>query len=282
MKKSIFAFMAFAIIAMFCTTGCFDKKASADDTLKSDSALSDTAIHDSLEDIIAEQPMPKAADELFDDFIFNYAANRKVQKERTSFPVLLDNFGKQTELLQSSWNMEHFFMRQGYYTLIFNNPRQMNLVKDTAVNSVYVEKISVRKNFVKRWEFNRVNGMWRMNKVTLMPLSKHEDASFFRFYDSFASDTAVQVRSLCESVNFSGPDPEDDFSRLNGDIMPEQWLAFAPWMPKGALYNIHYGSKPYKPTNVRLFIIRGIANGLETELTFIRQGGKWRLKKLNT
>ena len=37
---------------------------------------------DSTEQLIEETPMPKAADELFDDFVFNFAANRKLQKSR--------------------------------------------------------------------------------------------------------------------------------------------------------------------------------------------------------
>ena len=32
--------------------------------------------------------MPKAADELFDDFFFNYAANRKLQLKRTTWPFI--------------------------------------------------------------------------------------------------------------------------------------------------------------------------------------------------
>lgn len=43
----------------------------------------DTASVDTMEQLISDTPMPKAADELFDDFFFNYAANRKLQLERT-------------------------------------------------------------------------------------------------------------------------------------------------------------------------------------------------------
>ncbi len=37
--------------------------------------------------------------------------------------------------------MEHFFMRQDYYTLIFDNQKQMNLMKDTTIDHVVVEKV---------------------------------------------------------------------------------------------------------------------------------------------
>lgn len=42
----------------------------------------DTVSASQQEEIVEETPVPKAADELFDDFIFNFAANRKLQ----SFP----------------------------------------------------------------------------------------------------------------------------------------------------------------------------------------------------
>ena len=37
-------------------------------------------------------------------------------------------------------------MKDGYYTLIFDQKEQMNVVKDTTVNHVVVEKIFLEKN----------------------------------------------------------------------------------------------------------------------------------------
>ena len=52
--------------------GCSDKKNSMTDSMSiGDSLTADTAATDTMETIIAETPMPKAADELFDDFFFN-------------------------------------------------------------------------------------------------------------------------------------------------------------------------------------------------------------------
>ncbi len=279
MRKSIFFLLVVFVMTLFVGTGCTDKKPGQDDSIVTDTMFSDSLGSDSLDDIIAEQPMPKAADELFDDFVFNFAANRKVQKERTDFPLALDSYGKQSMIGIGKWNMEHFFMRQGYYTLVFNSDKQKQLVKDTSVGNVYVERISNAQGSVKRWHFNRVDGLWRLQKVSMFSIAKHEDTDFLSFYNSFATDSAFQMQSLAEQVTFSGPDPDDDFSRMEGELMPEQWPMFAPWMPSGDIYNIHYGEQPYKKTNHRLFIIRGVANGLETELTFEKDNGKWLLVK---
>ena len=55
---------------------------------------------------------------------------------------------------------------------------------------------------------------------------------------------------------------------------------FAPSLPHDMIYNIIYGQK-YTESNQKIFVIRGIANGLETELTFRRVGGQWELMKLS-
>src|SRR5574344_1323072 len=105
---------------------------------------------DSISQVVEETPMPVAADELFDDFFFNFAASRKVQKERVKFPLPVDNFGKQSVMEHNAWRRERFFMSQGYYTLIFNKYSQTRLVKDTTVSNVMVERIAITKGMVTR------------------------------------------------------------------------------------------------------------------------------------
>lgn len=282
MRKIVFVVFFASLTMLFVGTGCTDKKTTSDSSVSVDSMLTDTLGTDSMEALIEDEPMPKAADELFDDFIFNFAANRRLQSERTDYPVNVDTYGKLSKVEKSKWGMEHFFMRQGYYTLVFNSQSQLDVVKDTAISSVYVEKISFKKNRVERWQFNRVLGLWKMQGLKIMSLSKHEDAAFLKFYNHFVTDTTYRSVSIAESVAFSGPDPEDDFSRMTGELMAEQVPMFLPWMPSGTLYNIHYGDEPYKPSNTRIFVVRGIANGMESELTFQKISGAWMLTKLNT
>ena len=282
MRKIVFVVFFASLAMLFVGTGCTDKKTTSDVSVSVDTMLTDTLGTDSMEALIEDEPMPKAADELFDDFIFNFAANRRLQSERTDYPVNVDTYGKLSKVEKSKWGMEHFFMRQGYYTLVFNSASQLDVVKDTAIGSVYVEKISFAKRQVTRWQFNRVLGLWKMQGVRIMALTKHEDASFLRFYNNFVTNPDIQSVSIAESVSFSGPDPEDDFSRMTGELMAEQVPAFLPWMPSGTLYNIHYGDQPYKPSNTRIFVVRGIANGMESELTFQKKSGGWMLTKLNT
>ena len=73
---------------------------------------------------------------------------------------------------------------------------------------------------------------------------------------------------------------DDDFEELAGDITPEQWPAFAPAdLPSGTIYNIIYGEKRVGSTQ-KIFMLRGISNGQEMEMTFKKSGSQWKLTKL--
>lgn len=284
MKKLSFLSVLLAVLTVVCFTsvGCSDKKpAQVHDSTSVDSVVADTQTVDSTEKLIEETPMPKAADELFDDFVFNFAANRKLQMKRVHFPLPVYHNDKLVKSIgKRAWKMEHFFMHQDYYTLFFDNQKQMNLVKDTAIDHVVVEKVFYAKKKVQQFLFNRINGEWMMTSINYKPMYSNMNASFLKFYGHFATDSAFQAKHLHNPVKFVGPDPDDDFSTMSGDIEPETWPAFAPQLPHGMIYNIIYGQK-YAESNQKIFVIRGIANGMETILTFKRIHGKWMLIKLN-
>ena len=284
MRKVLVIFALFSLLFMlFVPTGCNDRKPRTVDSTASDTAVRDTSAADSAENLIEATPMPKAADELFDDFVFNFAANRKLQRRRIVFPLPVYRDGKVVKkIAENKWEMERFFMRQEYYTLIFDNAKQMNLVKDTTISHVVIEKIFSHKNLIQQYLFNKIKGKWMLTSMNYMSLAQNKNADFLKFYNKFATDTAFQVRSMAREVQFSAPDPNDDFAQISGVMMPQQWPDFKPGLiPNGTLYNIIYGQK-YTDAGRRLFVIRGIANGLEIELSFRKVGGQWKLVKFNS
>ena len=281
MKKGVLIVVCAIVACMICffSAGCSDKKPVV--VADSDSVHADSieAMADTLDQIIAETPMPKAADELFDDFFFNFAANRKLQMKRIVFPLPVVNGNDTTFVPKKRWKMEHFFMHQDFYTLIFDNMRQMNVVKDTTIGNVVVERINLPRRHVRQFVFRRVRGQWMMTSVVNTRMHNSKNASFLSFYHKFVNDTTFQVASINDPLEFAGPNPDDDFDRMEGILAPEQWLSFAPELPNSTIYNILYGQK-YSESNQKIFVIRGIANGLETELTFRRKGRHWKLMKL--
>ena len=172
-------------------------------------------------------------------------------------------------------------MRQDFYTLLFDSERQMEIVKDTSVNHAVVEMIYFNTGAVIQHVFDRLRGAWMLTSIQTIPISQSNNASFLEFYHHFATDSIYQAESLNSSIHFEGPDPDDDFARMDGVITPETWEAFAPQLPSKTIYNIIYG-EPKPEGNEKIFILRGIANGLELELTFKRSDGKWKLTKMTT
>jgi hypothetical protein len=272
------------LVCILLTFSCTGKRTNTDQEEPADTVADSSlvVIEDTLEQLITETPMPRAADAYFDDFVFNFAANKRLQFERIIFPLRVTTVdGKTTMTEKSQWQMEHLFMRQGYYTLMFNNDEQMRLMKDTSVSRAIVEKIQLRKNQVTDYVFRRIRGAWMLLEVRESTIAEKVNASFLEFYQRFVTDSAFQVKSLNRTVTFVGPDPDDDFNMMEGMITPDTWEAFAPQLPQKMIYNVIYGD-PQQEGNEKIFIMRGIANGMELELRFKKVGERWLLMKMMT
>jgi len=291
------------LVAVGMVTGCTgSKQPQADKTTANEetgafnaTAADSTGMDEGLEDadpnedeIIAQTPMPTAADELFDDFIFNFASNRRLQLERINFPLAIttdsatlaaDTTGQYVPVERTNWQTERFFMNEGEYTLLFDTQKQMELVKDTTIEQVTVEKIMLERQQVQQYLFHKQSGQWHLQEVRQQPLVENPNASFIGFYHQFATDSVFQRESLSEAISFAAPDPDDDFEVTEGVITPDFWDAFAPELPEEIQYNIVYGQQD-SASNQKIFVVRGISNGLELELTFQRKSGKWKLTRM--
>ena len=280
MKRLLIGTLVLTALMFSCkgkqTTGTAE--AAPQDTTDS-IAQQDTVPADTMEMLITQTPMPRAADELFDDFLFNFAANRKLQMERVAFPLLKVRGADSTRVKLGEWQMERFFMRQDFYTVLFDNEQQMELVKDTTVNLATVEKIYFNTGAVIQYMFHRIKGAWMLTEINTQPITTNRNASFLQFYHRFVTDSLFQTESLNETVEFVGPDPDDDFARMEGILTPDTWPAFAPELPDKMIYNVVYGT-PKDTTDKKIFVMRGIANGLEVEMTFRQREGRWQLVKL--
>lgn len=257
----------------------YGMQTSADDSISDpeiDSILT-ADIMDTSDDII----MPASADELFDDFFFNFVSNEKLQKSRICFPIPTTTADTTYTTSKEEWRNEAFFNEQEYYTLIFDNEEQMEMGKNTEVDSVVVEKLMLQHRATRSYVFDRTEGKWMLRSIKENKISNNANGQFLDFYYKFASQPEFQQKSLCSSVSFITTDPNDDFITVEGVITSESWPAFAPELPKDIIYNIIYSPiNPY--SKQKIFLLRGISNGLEVELHFIFEQGRWKLARLTT
>lgn len=288
MKKGALFFLCLSVWMISMTIGCKDKKpeavpvdtASVADTVAGEDIITDTVPEDAMDSLISSTPMPKAADELFDDFLFNFTANKKLQYERVKFPLKVMEGDSESTIEKKDWVIEKFFMKQEFYTLILDEESQLALSKDTTVDHVIIEKINLKEKSVEQHVFERENGLWMLTGINRNTMYQNPNKSFLNFYEKFASDSLFQIESMNDPVSTILPDPEDDFTMIEGEFHPEQWPEFCPMeLPADFIYNVIYGQK-YSQTNQKLFVIRGISNGLEVEMTFKNKNGNWKLTKI--
>lgn len=275
MKKLLYIVSVVMVLGMTSIIGgCSGKNSPSDN--QADSVLSS---EDSLELFYSQNPMPKAADNVFLDFLFNYMTRRDVQYERTVFPLkeVTGNMAKQHA--KGEWKMDRFFSNQYFYTLIFDSEKQIELKHDTTITHAVVEKIYLEKKTIKQFVFNRIKGAWMLTEIVNTPMNASPNNSFLDFYNGFVTDSVFQSKSLADNLMFSGPDPDDDLSNIEGVLLPEQFPSFAPPMPRGLIYNITFGEEN-KDSDTKIMLIEGISNGNESVMLFKRRGGKWKLHKL--
>ena len=109
---------------------------------------------------------------------------------------------------------------------------------------------------------------------------QNPNKSFLAFYERFATDSLFQEESINDPVATILPDPDDDFTMVEGEFHPDQWEEFKPpVLPSEFIYNVIYGQE-YRLSKQKLFVVRGMSNGLETEMTFKKVDGKWKLVNL--
>ena len=125
-----------------------------------------------------------------------------------------------TTIERNDWNHERYFMKQEFYTLIFDDESQLELAKDTRLDSIVIEKINLQSKSVEQHVFRRINGQWMLSEIVLNNTYQSPNRSFLDFYEKFASDSLFQIQSMNEPVSTVLPDPDDDYSTIEGSSIP--------------------------------------------------------------
>lgn len=276
MKKLIAGVVVFVFLS-----SCGNKKTNIDPfaaiTYEVDSVLHHT---DSVSnEKLPEAPVPTDVDESFDDFIYNFASDDVLQRQRVKFPLSYYKENKKISIGKQEWKHDNLFVKQNYYTLLFDREEDMDLAGDTSLTSVQVEWFFIKKRLLKRYYFERIKGAWILEAINLRPVEKNEDTGFIDFFNRFVSDSLYQSQHVLDPLVFVTSDPDDDFSILETTISRNQWFAFKPQLPLERLSNINYGQRNNGDSSTKILALKGIGNGFSNILYFRRRGGEWELYK---
>lgn len=275
MRKLLLGFCLFTFLV-----SCGNKKVNTNPfTTIADMVDSVNHKTDTLQQTELEKPKPIEADELFDDFIFNYASDDALQMQRTVFPLPFYDRDTPRKIEKSSWKHDYLFSQQSYYTLLFDEEDDLDLVGDTTLVSVQVEWIYLKNRMVKRYYFERKQGMWMLEAINLREMELDEDENFVEFYTRFVTDSLYQSKHISRPLQFITIDPDDEFSILETTLDVNQWYAFRPMMPVDKLSNINYGQRNEDLSHTKILKVNGIGNGYSNIFYFRKRKQEWELYK---
>ena len=265
-------------LAALAVSACGQKKTTVD-PFEQLTSMVDSAAHkaDTVPLPVVEEIKPIEADELFDDFIFNYAQDHELQLQRTKFPLPYYKEDSPLKIEKAFWKHDDLFSKENAYTLLFDNEEQMDLVGDTTLMSVQVEWIYLKTRTIKKYYFEKLKGVWMLEAINLRKMATDEPADFIAFYTQFATDSLFQQKHIAPRLQFVTIDPDDEFSILETTLDAGQWTAFSPQLPKERLSNIDYGQHISPQSHTRILKINGIGNGYSNLFYFRRQGESWEL-----
>lgn len=268
------------VIALCFLSACGNKKAKID-PFESLTELMDSVKHDTAKVNFAQEaelmPVPSKADETFDDFIYTFATDKKMQQQRVLFPLPFYNDDTPSKIEKSKWKHDNLYTKQDYYTLLFDREQDMELVQDTSLISVQFEWIYMKTSMAKKYYFEKKKGAWMLEAINLYPIKDGGNGQFIDFFYKFANDSVYQSEHLKDPLTFVTTDPDDDFAIMESILELNQWPAFRPLLPTDRLTNINYGQQLNDDSRSKILEIKG--NGYSNTLYFQRTGDKWELYK---
>ena len=211
----------------------------------------------------------------FDDFMFTFVRNYKLQRQRVKYPLHLISAVSDSVLYYLNCREEFSFLASDFYTILYGSSEQIEEVKGIGEDSVCVERIDLDALSVNRYDFKRLNGKWMLTGIQQEAVSENELSEFLNFYSKFSTDSTYQLSRIAQPLNFGMIDPEDEGNYIEGTLDAQQWFAFCPEVPQGIISNIRYGQH-YSPSQIVLQKCE-MASGMEEVFTFQKLSDGWML-----
>ena len=271
--RKVFGFVLVAALVAGCTGKGKGEKTEQEEL---DSLISQPADTLVLEEEEEERPIPKTADELFDDFIFTFIRSRKVQNSRIAFPLATYVDGKKQLVKKSDWKYDRLFADSESYVAIYDNMKQARMEKDTTLKAASFEWIDLSTRRIKKYSFKRNGGKWGLTSITNDTAKPHDASDFLVFYHRFVTDSAYQYSHVSKELHFVTVDPDDEFEKIEGTLDVEQWFEFRPQLPSGRIAVINYGQS-YHNGNQKVMTMNGVSNSMQATFVFRKVDGEWML-----
>ena len=279
MKKLVFAIF---LLGIMCACGGGKKQFNPieETVMEADSVM---VVEDSVEEEIIEEELelPAKADEIFVDFLYNFAVDSQLQVTRIIFPLPYYTDDGKDSITQDEWKYDPLFSEMDSYAVLFDRLADMEIEKDTALNSAKIDWMDMKAQKLKRYYFERMKGEWVLEAIddAVMVKEKTSAEDFFDFYEHFVNDSLFQSERVIDPLPFVTIDPDDEFHVLETTLEKGQWFAFQPTLSKDVLAHVQYGQRLSGKSSARIVELKGMSNGFYNVLYFHRHNGLWYLVK---
>lgn len=279
--KKIRPFVIWCGIFVFMACGGPKKKAEENVYAHDELYTEEFTLEDSTGGDFSGQPYPMAVDESFDDFVFAYAANKDFQLQRTTFPLpVYDSNSDSSFINKTKWMPDSLFTDRYFYTILFDQEDDMELISDPDITAAKVEWIYLNTNNTKAYNFERHDKVWMLKSIAKGYLDEYKNEEFVKFYNKFATDSVFQISRITIPLEYVTIDPEDDFEILETVIDANSWTSLKPVLPTNKLVNINYGQKYDPQSKTKVLAVKGIGNGFSNVFFFkLNKKGLWELYK---
>lgn len=278
MKKLSSIFIVSVIVFLSCNGSSDDRTAfEHDDSIAINDSIGDDFPSETL-NLFDEEVIPQSADELFNDFFYGFTTDQRFQLSRISFPLKGNEGGENQKITKEEWKADDKFIKQPFFSVIYERERDMVIQKDTSLNQVIVEYYDLQSEAVEKFMFQRTNGQWMLSCFEKSSSFNGPNEDFLEFYSKFVSDTLFQKQSIHTPLRLITS--EDDEFGEGGDmeLNINDWLEFSREMPlpRDIMTNINYG-QPSISENRKILLVEGLSNGLSVKYKFDKMNGRWRL-----
>ena len=220
--------------------------------------------------LLDEEPVSKKADELFDDFFYNFISDSKFQSSR------IDN-----ALRKHKDNILEMFSNQDFFTVFYEDSGDLALLKDTTLTKVSVEWVDLENEIADKYFFRKIEGEWILTSKNESGIKYAENADFYEFYKHFSTDRDFQFNSLAENIRFAVAAGEEE-EAIDTLLNRSDWWEFSMEMPPFShiLVNINYGQK-LSESNTKNLLFEGYSNGITVDYRFEKEDGEWTLQQIS-
>lgn len=251
------------VVVFSCKDNSNNVKQTDNDSLSVDTT--NTIIEDEL-NLFDDEPISKKADELFDDFFYNFITDNRFQSIRID-----------KALKKHKNDILEMFSNQDFFTVIYEDTKDLVLLKDTTLKNVTVEWIDLENEVEDKYNFRKINGEWILAGKSEGGLMYADNIDFYEFYKKFATDRDFQISSLAEEIRYHAEAQEGN-EAVDTILTHKDWWEFSMEMPpfNPVIVNINYGQK-LSGNNVRNLLFEGLCNGISVNYCFTKEDDSWIL-----